>query len=109
VHDCGFAFDPDTVRAQMEGGIVFGLAALTQSMEIVDGVPQPVNFDRFPILRIASAPAIEVQLINSGAEPGGVGEAATAAIVPAVTNAVFAATGRRIRRLPLALEGFDLA
>ena len=109
VHDCGFAFDPDTVRAQMEGGIVFGLSALTQSVEIVDGVPQAANFDRFPILRSASSPAIEVQLINSGAEPGSVGEAATAAIVPAVTNAVFAATGRRIRRLPLALEGFELA
>lgn len=109
VHDCGFAFDPDTVRAQMEGGIVFGLSALTQSVEIIDGVPQPGNFDRFPILRSASSPTIEVQLIDSGAEPGGVGEAATAAIVPAVTNAVFAATGRRIRRLPLALEGFDLA
>lgn len=109
VHDCGFAFDPDTVRAQMEGGIVFGLSALTQSVEIIAGVPQATNFDSFPILRSASSPAIEVQLIDSGAEPGGVGEAATAAIIPAVTNAVFAATGRRIRRLPLALEGFELA
>lgn len=109
VHDCGFAFDPDTVRAQMEGGIVFGLSALMESVEILDGVPQPTNFDRLPILRGNSAPKIDVQLINSGAEPGGVGEAATAGIIPAVTNAVFAATGKRIRRLPLALEGLELA
>jgi isoquinoline 1-oxidoreductase beta subunit len=109
VHDCGFAFDPDTVVAQMEGGILFGLSALVQSVEIVDGAPQPANLDAFPVLRCAQAPRIDVHLIDSGVAPGGVGEAATAAILPAVANAIFDATGRRIRRLPIALEGLELA
>jgi isoquinoline 1-oxidoreductase beta subunit len=93
----------------MEGGILFGLSALVQSVEIVDGAPQPANLDAFPVLRCAQAPRIDVHLIDSGAAPGGVGEAATAAILPAVANAIFDATGRRIRRLPIALEGLELA
>jgi isoquinoline 1-oxidoreductase beta subunit len=109
VHDCGFAFDPDTVAAQMEGGVLFGLSALVQSVEVVDGAPQPANLDAFPMLRFAQSPRIDVHLVDSGAAPGGVGEASTAATLPAVANAIFDATGRRIRRLPIALEGFELA
>ncbi len=109
VHDCGFAIDPDTVVAQMEGGILFGLSALVQSVEIAGGAAVPSNFHEFPILRLTQTPRIDVHIINSGGPIGGAGEAATAAILPAVTNAVFRATGRRIRRLPIQLEGFELA
>ncbi len=109
VHDCGFAFDPDTVVAQMQGGVLFGLSALVQSVEVADGVPKPVNLDTFPMLRLAQSPRIDVHIVDSGQAPGGVGEASTAAIMPAVANAIFDATGRRIRRLPIGLEGLELA
>jgi isoquinoline 1-oxidoreductase beta subunit len=108
VHDCGFAIDPDTVVAQMEGGIVFGLSALVESVGVVEDAPQPTNFHEYPILNLLQMPRIDVHVIDSGAPVGGVGEAATAVIMPAVTNAIFHATGRRIRRLPISLEGFEL-
>jgi isoquinoline 1-oxidoreductase beta subunit len=108
VHDCGFAIDPDTVVAQMQGGIIFGLGALVQSVEVADGAAVPANFDAFPVPRLPQVPRIDVHLLDSGAPPGGVGEAGTAAILPAVANAVFAASGRRIRRLPIGLEGLEL-
>jgi isoquinoline 1-oxidoreductase subunit beta len=104
VVECGLAINPDIVTAQMEGGIIFGLsAALDQQLTIVDGVVQETNFDTFPVLRMVEAPEIIVQILESTAPPTGVGEPGVPPIAPAVANAVFAATGVRLRRMPLQL------
>jgi isoquinoline 1-oxidoreductase subunit beta len=103
--DCGVVVNPDTVRAQMEGGIGFGLsAALGEQVAIDRGRVVPGNFDRYPILTMSQMPAVEVLLVPSGDAPGGVGEPGTPPIAPAVTNALFALTGRRIRSLPIRLS-----
>ncbi len=105
VVDCGIAINPDIVRAQMEGGILFGLnAALQGELQVADGHVQQSNFHDYPMLRMADAPAIETHIIESTSHVGGIGEAGTPAIAPAVANAVFAATGRRLRDLPLRLS-----
>ena len=102
VVDCGLAVNPDVVKAQMEGGIIFGLsAALDQEITLVDGVVQQNNFDTHPPLRMFEAPEIIVQVIDSPDEPTGVGEPGLPPIAPAVANAVFALTGKRLRRMPL--------
>ena len=101
--DCGRVVNPDTVRAQVEGGIIFGLtAALKGRISFADGVAEQTNFDGYPLLTLAEAPAIEVIIVPSQEDPGGVGEPGTPPIAPAVANAVFAATGKRLRDLPLA-------
>jgi isoquinoline 1-oxidoreductase subunit beta len=90
------------VNAQMESGIIFGLtAALFGEITIKDGRVEQHNFNDYRMLRINEAPVIEVHLVKSGEAPGGIGEAGTSAIAPALTNAIFAATGRRIRNLPV--------
>jgi isoquinoline 1-oxidoreductase beta subunit len=100
--DCGRIVNPDTVRAQIEGGIVFGLtAALYGEITLKNGRVEQSNFDSYQPLRINEAPRVEVHLIDSSEAPGGIGEPGTAAIAPAVVNAVFAATGKRLRRLPI--------
>ncbi len=100
--DCGQMVNPDTVKAQVEGGIIFGItAALYGEITIEQGRVVQGNFDHYRMLRIDEAPKIEVYLIESDAAPGGIGEPPTAAISPAVTNAIFAATGKRIRKLPV--------
>jgi isoquinoline 1-oxidoreductase beta subunit len=100
--DCGRIVNPDTIRAQIEGGIIFGItAALHGEITIEKGRVAQSNFDNYKMLRIDEAPAIEVHLIASDAEPGGIGEPGTSAIAPAVVNAIFAATGKRLRRLPV--------
>ncbi|HWU85880.1 MAG TPA: molybdopterin cofactor-binding domain-containing protein, partial [Kofleriaceae bacterium] len=102
VVDCGIAVNPDVVRAQMEGAIIFGLgAALDQEITLVDGVVQQRNFDTFPPLRMFEAPEIIVQILDSDQDPTGVGEPGLPPIAPAVANAVFALTGVRLRRMPL--------
>lgn len=102
VVDCGIAVNPDLVRAQMEGGIIFGLsAALDQEITLVDGVVQQTNFDTFPLLRMYEAPEIIVQILDSDRDPTGAGEPGLPPIAPAVANAVFALTGVRLRRMPL--------
>jgi isoquinoline 1-oxidoreductase/isoquinoline 1-oxidoreductase beta subunit len=102
VVDCGLAVNPDIVRAQMEGGIIFGLsAALDQEITLVDGVVQQTNYDTFPLLRMFEAPEIIVQILDSDRDPTGVGEPGLPPIAPAVANAVFALTGVRLRRMPL--------
>ncbi len=107
VHDCGFAIDPDTVRAQMESGVIDGLsAALFGKITIADGAVEQSNFHDYRFIRMAEVPEIDVHLISSDAPIGGVGEAGLPAAAPAVTNAIFAATGKRIRRLPIVDEGF---
>ena len=100
--DCGTVVNPDTVRAQIEGAIIFGItAALYGEITLKDGRVEQTNFDTYQVLRINEAPAIEVHIVQSAEPPGGMGEPGTSAIVPAVTNAIFAATGKRLRKLPV--------
>jgi isoquinoline 1-oxidoreductase beta subunit len=100
--DCGTVINPDTVRAQIQSAIIFGVtAALYGEITLKDGRVEQANFDTYQILRINEAPAIEVHIIQNLEPPGGMGEAGTSAIVPAVTNAIFAATGKRLRKLPV--------
>jgi isoquinoline 1-oxidoreductase beta subunit len=100
--DCGTIVNPDTVRAQMESGIIFGItAALFGEITIKNGRVEQSNFDDYRMLRINEVPLIEVHLVKSTEAPGGVGEPGTSAVMPAVANAIFAATGKRIRRLPI--------
>ena len=100
--DCGVVVNPDTVRAQMEGGIMFGLtAAMFSEITLKDGRVEQSNFNDYRMLRINEAPAVEVYLVESAEAPGGIGEPGTSALAPALTNAIFAATGKRIRKLPV--------
>jgi len=100
--DCGQAVNPDGIIAQMEGGIVFGAsAALWNEITLANGRVQQSNFGDYRMMRINEAPVVEVHIVNSRDEPGGIGEPGTAGIAPALTNAVFAATGKRIRKLPI--------
>jgi isoquinoline 1-oxidoreductase beta subunit len=102
--DCGIAVNPDVIRAQMEGGIGFGLsAALHGEITLKDGIVEQTNFHQYPPLRINEMPAVEVHIVASNENPTGVGEPGTPVIAPAVANAVAAATGKRLRALPLAL------
>jgi isoquinoline 1-oxidoreductase beta subunit len=100
--DCGLAINPDQVAAQMEGGIGYGLAAaLMGKITLKDGVVEQSNFHDYPVLRMADMPKVEVFIVPSTEKPSGVGEPATPVIAPAVANALFAATGKRIRTLPI--------
>jgi isoquinoline 1-oxidoreductase beta subunit len=100
--DCGTVVNPDTVQAQIQSAINFGItAALHGEITLKDGRVEQANFDTYQMLRINEAPAIEVHIVQSREPPGGMGEAGTSAIVPAVTNAIFAATGKRLRKLPI--------
>ena len=101
--DCGTVVNPDTVRAQIQSGIIFGItAALHGEITLKGGRIEQSNFHDYQMLRMNETPAIEVYIVNSAEQPGGMGEAGTSAIPPAVTNAIFAATGKRIRKLPVA-------
>lgn len=100
--DCGMVVNPDTVVAQMESGIVYGLtAALKGEITIKNGRVEQSNFSDYPLLRLDEMPEIEVHIVKSAENPGGVGEPGTPPIAPAVANAVFAATGKPVRRLPI--------
>jgi len=103
--DCGIAVNPDVIRAQMEGGIGYGLsAALHGAITLKDGVVEQSNFHQYVPLRINEMPVVEVHIVTSGEKPTGVGEPATPVIAPAVANAIAAATGKRLRVLPLSLS-----
>jgi isoquinoline 1-oxidoreductase subunit beta len=103
--DCGRVVNPDSVKAQMEGGIVFGLtAALKDEITLENGRVQQRNFHDYPMLRINESPEIEVYIVPSTENPTGVGEPGVPPVAPAVANAVFAATGKRVRRLPIRLS-----
>jgi isoquinoline 1-oxidoreductase beta subunit len=102
--DCGIAVNPDVIEAQMQGGMGFGLtAALGGELTFRDGAVEQSNFHDYPLLSIDQMPEVEVYIVPSAEPPTGVGEPATPVIAPAVANAVFAATGQRLRRLPLRL------
>jgi len=103
VVDCGHMVNPAIVESQIEGGIIFGLtAALWGEVTLAGGRVQETNFDRYRLMRLNEAPAIEVKLLASEEAPGGIGEPSTALVAPAVCNAIFAATGKRLRELPIA-------
>ncbi|HWZ72120.1 MAG TPA: xanthine dehydrogenase family protein molybdopterin-binding subunit [Casimicrobiaceae bacterium] len=100
--DCGTVVNPDTVRAQIQSAIVFGItAALHGEVTLKNGRVEQSNFHNYEMLRMNEAPAIEIYIVNSAEPPGGMGEAGTSAIVPAVTNAILAATGKRLRKPPV--------
>ncbi len=108
VVDCGRTVNPDIVKAQMEGGIVFGLtAALKTEITLENGRVQQTNFHDYQMLRMFESPQIEVHIVPSEQNPTGVGEPSVPPVAPALTNAIFAATGKRIRRLPI--RASDLA
>jgi isoquinoline 1-oxidoreductase beta subunit len=103
--DCGQVVNPDTVVAQMEGGIIFGLtAALYGEITIKNGRVEQRNFYDYKMLRMNETPKIETYIVPSTEGHGGVGEPGTPPIAPAVVNAIFAATGKRIRSLPIRPE-----
>jgi isoquinoline 1-oxidoreductase beta subunit len=103
--DCGRTVNPDTVKAQLEGGIIFGLtAALKTEITLDKGRVQQRNFNDYPMLRMFESPAIEVFIVPSTEHPTGVGEPGVPPVAPAVANAIFAATGKRVRRLPIKAE-----
>lgn len=106
--DCGLAVNPDGIKAQIEGAIVFGLsAALYGEITIAQGAVEQRNFPNYPVVRLADCPAIEVHLQESDAPLGGGGEPGTPPVAPALTNAIFAATGIRIRELPIIKHALD--
>jgi isoquinoline 1-oxidoreductase subunit beta len=100
--DCGTAINPDTVQAQIQSAVIFGItAALHGQVTLKGGRVEQSNFHDYQMLRINEAPAIEVHIVPSAEAPGGMGECGTSAIAPALTNAIFAATGKRLRTLPI--------
>jgi len=106
--DCGVAVNPDVIRAQMEGGIGFGLSPLMLSEITLDkSQAQQKNFDAYKVIRIQHMPEIEVHIVPSAEAPTGVGEPGTPVVAPAVANALFAATGKRLRKLPAGAEFFQ--
>ena len=104
--DCGFAVNPDGIAQQMDSGVVYGLsAALHGHIDIEGGRVQQSNFHDYRALRLADSPLVETHIVPSYEPPQGVGEPGLPPIAPAVANAVFALTGRRLRTLPLSLAG----
>ena len=100
--DCGTVVNPDIVQAQIQSGIVFGAtAALYGEITLKNGRVEQTNFDTYQILRMNEAPAIEIHIVKSAEPPGGMGEIGTSAIVPAIANAIYAATGKRLRKMPV--------
>jgi isoquinoline 1-oxidoreductase subunit beta len=100
--DCGMVVNPNTIEAQVQGGIIFGItAALYSEITIKNGRVQQNNFTDYRMLRIDQTPPIEVHIVKSTEAPGGIGEPGTAALAAALTNAIYSATGQRLRRLPV--------
>ena len=109
VVDCGFAVNPLGIEGQVEGGMALGLGAVAfGKVDIVAGEVQQSNFHDYSVLRLAHMPVVEVHILPSDEPPTGVGEQATTPIAPAIANALFNATGKRVRRFPLSTQGFNL-
>ena len=105
VVDCGIAVNPETIRAQLESGVAFGLgAALYSKLTFKEGRVQESNFHDYRVLRLNEMPQVQVHIVPSTEKPGGIGEVGVPPIAPAVSNAVFALTGQRLRELPLQLS-----
>jgi isoquinoline 1-oxidoreductase beta subunit len=102
--DAGRLINPDIVRQQIESGLIWGLAAaLGDRVTFSRGLPDQANFDALALPRLRDMPEIEIELIPSNAAPGGVAELAVPVAAPAIANAIFSATGKRLRSLPLSL------
>jgi len=100
--DCGTVVNPDTVRAQIQSAVMFGTtAALYGEITLKNGRVEQTNFDTYQMLRMNEAPAVDVHIVANSEPPGGMGEGGTSAIVPAIANAIFAATGKRLRKMPV--------
>ncbi|WOH69762.1 xanthine dehydrogenase family protein molybdopterin-binding subunit [Bradyrhizobium sp. BWA-3-5] len=100
--DCGTVVNPDTVQAQLQSGVIFGAtAALYGEITLKNGRVEQTNFDTYQMLRMNEAPVIDVHIVKSAEAPGGMGETGTSLIVPAIANAIFAATGKRLRKMPV--------
>jgi len=100
--DCGTVVNPDTVQAQLQSGVIFGAtAALYGEITLKNGRVEQSNFDTYQMLRMNEAPLIDVHVVKSAEPPGGMGETGTSLIVPAIANAIFAATGKRLRKMPV--------
>jgi CO/xanthine dehydrogenase Mo-binding subunit len=110
VADCGRLIEPRNVDAQLHGGMVYGLsAALFDEITIEKGAVKQSNFTDYKVARMSHIPPTDVHILDSDAAPGGVGESAVPGVAPAIANAVFAATGQRLRRLPLSAAGLSVA
>jgi isoquinoline 1-oxidoreductase beta subunit len=108
--DCGVAVHPDNIRAQLEGGMVYGLAAVLRGeITLENGAVKQSNFTDYPMLTMAEMPRVESYIVPSTAPPGGIGEPGTGPIAPALANAIYAATGTRVRSLPLSKHGFTFS
>jgi isoquinoline 1-oxidoreductase subunit beta len=108
--DLGRMVNPDTVEAQIQSSIVFGMGpALLQEIHIDKGRVQQDNFNAFPLVRMHEAPVIDIVLVDSSEKPGGIGEPATAVVVPAIANAIATLTGKRVRKLPMTAEAIRSA
>jgi isoquinoline 1-oxidoreductase beta subunit len=105
VIDVGICINPDTVKAQTEGSIVMGLTAAYNGLTIRNGAVAEQNFNTYPLLRINECPEIETFILESDAPPDGAGESGLPTVAPALANAVFDLTGKRIRKLPMDLGG----
>jgi isoquinoline 1-oxidoreductase subunit beta len=100
--DCGVAIHPDNIKAQLEGGMVYGLtAALRGEITLRGGAVTQTNFNDYPMLGLLEMPHVESYIVPSTAAPGGVGEPGTGPIAPSLANAIYAASGMRVRSLPL--------
>lgn len=107
--DCGIAINPDVIAAQIEGGVGFGLgAALHDEITLDGGVVEQANFDTYVPLRMSEMPKVEVHILPSANPPTGIGEPGVPGVAPALSNAIFAATGQRLRSLPFRLEDFKV-
>jgi isoquinoline 1-oxidoreductase beta subunit len=103
--DCGKYVNPQIIEAQMQGGVIYGLsAALYDELTFDKGRVQQRNFHDYPMLRINETPQIEVHILENNEKPGGIGEPGVPCAAPAVCNAIFAATGKRIRKLPIRMS-----
>ncbi|WP_298924313.1 xanthine dehydrogenase family protein molybdopterin-binding subunit [uncultured Ramlibacter sp.] len=108
--DLGRMVNPDTVEAQIQSSVVFGMgAALMQEITLVNGRVQQTNYHQFPVVRMNESPAIDIILVDSTEKPGGIGEPATAVVVPAIANAVATLTGKRVRTLPMTADAIKAA
>ena len=108
--DCGVAVHPDNIRAQLEGGMVYGLAAVLRGeITLENGAVKQSNFTDYPMLTMAEMPRTESYILPSTAPPGGIGEPGTGPIAPALANAIYAASGVRVRSLPLSKHGFTFS
>ena len=107
--DCGQTVNPMTIRAQIQGSIIFGMGAtLNSEITVKEGRVNESNFDDYPVLRFNESPQIKVVVLENNEKPGGVGEPGLPPIAPAIANAVFAASGKRFRKLPILAKDISL-